>query len=381
MLKVIELFVLVCLSQSIICDDDQFFKCTYSYGNICVIDNYIKTTNKTNYTDIFKHKKKVTEMRFEGGNLHELPIDLFIHYRNVKTLSLYQCDYREIKQTCLENAYDLLSFESRYNKLKALSAFIFQHTSKLQYLFLSNNEIEYINPDAFFGLENLKYLDLSWNRLRSIKNDLFYILKNLDEINLSFNKIHELDYYNFNVKKIILNNNRLTSLNIKGSMIEIQACNNKITLLHIESDIIENLDLNNNSITDLRNISKLTSIKYLDVSYNNIDTNTYYNLNSLSELIELNLVDVQLCCLTDKTFNKLTKLEKLDIRQNDFKIYDLNILRPLNNLKELGISENVLSKFNLEQIKFVLPCLRAAWIYNMDDEFVSVNKYDPCIKK
>lgn len=379
MCKVIKLFVIVCLIQSIICDFDQLFNCTYAHGHICVIDNFIKRTNKTNYTDVFKQKKKVTEMRFEGGNVHELPIDLFIHYRNVKTLSLYDCEYREIKQTCLENAYDLISFESRFNKLKTLSAFIFQHTTKLEHLFLSNNEIEFINPDAFFGLEKLKYLDLSWNRLRSIKNDIFYILKNLDEINLSFNKIHELDYYNLNVKKISLSNNRLTSLNIKGSIVKIQASNNKITSLHIESDIIENLDLNNNSINDLRNISKLTSIKYLDVSYNNIETNTYSNLNSLSELIELNLVDVQLCCLTDNTFKKLSKMEKLDIRQNDFKINDLNILRPLKNLKELGISENVLTKFNLEQIKFVLPCLRAAWIYNMDDEFVSVNKYDPCI--
>lgn len=378
MRKVIKLILTVCCLQSIICDVDQLFKCTSAHGHICVIDNFIKRADKANYTDVFKQKKKVTEMRFEGGNVHELPIDLFIHYRNVKTLSLYDCEYREIKQTCLENAYDLISFESRLNKLKTLSAFIFQHTTKLEYLFLSNNEIEFINPDAFFGLEKLKYLDLSWNRLRSIKNDIFYILKNLDEINLSFNKIHELDYYNLNVKKIGLSNNRLTSLNIKGSIIKILSSNNKITSLHIESDIIENLDLNNNSINDLRNISKLTSIKYLDVSYNNIETDTYSNLNSLSELIELNLVDVQLCCLTDKTFKKLLKLEKLDIRQNDFKINDLNILRPLKNLKELGLGEDVLTKFNLEQIKFVLPCLRAAWIYNMDDEFVSVNKYDPC---
>lgn len=373
-----KVFVTVLFIQSIICDEYQFFKCTFSNGNVCLMDNFIKTSNQANYTDIFKLKKKITEMRFDGGNVHELPIDLFIHYRNFKTLSLYRCDYREIQQTCLENAYDLISFECRYNKLKTLSAFIFQHTTQLKYLFLSNNEIEYVNPDAFFGLEKLKYLDLSWNRLRTIKNDLFYILKNLDEINLSFNKIHELDYYNFNVKKIIISNNRLTSLNIKGNIIEIVASNNKITMLHIESDIIENLDLNNNSITDLRNISKLTSIKHLDVSYNNIDANTFSNLNSLSELIELNLVDVQLCCLTDTTFNKLTKLKKLDIRQNDFRIYDLNILRPLNNLRELGVSENVLTKFNLEQIKFILPCLRSAWIYNMDDEFVSVNKFDPC---
>uniref|UniRef100_A0A915J7I9 Ig-like domain-containing protein n=1 Tax=Romanomermis culicivorax TaxID=13658 RepID=A0A915J7I9_ROMCU len=75
----------------------------------------------------------------------------------------------------------------------------------LKFLFLNVNKISYINERIFRFLVNLEFLDLNSNRLSIIPAGNFFYLHNLRRINLSYNKLQNIDRGTFdNLEKIEL---------------------------------------------------------------------------------------------------------------------------------------------------------------------------------
>ena len=67
----------------------------------------------------------------------------------------------------------MLSFDFSHNKLNNLMDFAFLDYGDLEYLILSENEIELVDSRAFHGLTCLKKIDLSYNNLNYIAPSIF----------------------------------------------------------------------------------------------------------------------------------------------------------------------------------------------------------------
>jgi Leucine-rich repeat (LRR) protein len=65
----------------------------------------------------------------------------------------------------------------------------FEHLEKLEVLYLNNNEIKHLPKDVFWDLTNLEYLDLSNNKIAILSDKIFMHLKRIVYIDLENNRI------------------------------------------------------------------------------------------------------------------------------------------------------------------------------------------------
>ena len=80
----------------------------------------------------------------------------FQYLTNLGTLDLSKCDIEVIESNSFYGLNNNLNtfLDLSFNKLKNLKDFTFQHLSKLIELSLANSNIESIEPKTFFGLNH-----------------------------------------------------------------------------------------------------------------------------------------------------------------------------------------------------------------------------------
>ena len=172
-------------------------------------------------------------------------------------------------------------------KIKKIPAEI-QNLTKLQRLYLSNNDIEKI-PYEISNLKWLSEINLSENKLNKFP-EIIFDCKNIEIINLSDNNIHEIP----------------------------------------------------------TNIDKLKNVKSLNLSKTKIKK-LPQNFFKLKNLSELNLSN---CELTEIPFEieELKKLKILDLENNKIKILPTNIVK-LKNLQIVNLRDNRFTENEIQSIK------------------------------
>jgi hypothetical protein len=170
--------------------------------------------------------------------------------------------------------------------LRTIELGAFNGLSELTTLTLSGNEISEIIPGTFESLGKLERLDLSYNTLEHLDIDVFSGLVNLKYVSLEQNQLQYLLPDTFlglpNIKHISLHNN-------PG--------------LQIPTD------------------------------------SNFINSHSLSHL---DIVKCKVSSLSVETIANVSALERLDMRGNNLKTVDINILRALPKLSELNLDDNPL---------------------------------------
>jgi preprotein translocase subunit SecG len=145
---------------------------------------------------------------------------------------------------------------------------------------LSNNSITTVNRDDLGKLKRTKTIDMSYNEIEAVHANAFEYVGDLETLNLSYNNIFTLSAQIFlgnkKLKKVDLNNNKL------------QVTRNSLLSEHILES---------------------TSLNYLDVSFCNITS------------------------ISIETFSGLPNLETLKMNGNPLIQFDVESIRPLNNLK------------------------------------------------
>ncbi len=233
----------------------------------------------------------------------------------------------------------------------------------LEMLDLGWNSYESIEPGAFDGLSKLVELDLRHCRLKTLEKGCFKSLANLKTLNLLSNTISEIQQGAFNG----LSN--ITCLDLVGNELDI-----------ISPGVFHGLD--NLEILDICSSAELYEIKpgtficlknlqWLDFSYSQ----------------SLNMIE-------SKAFAHLTELKTLKLKGWSFspiRSIDPSAFDDLNNIEELDLSGNELSKFettcspkkitlrgnNLRSVKFTGSDLwRIEEIDLLDNLFLRVDTND-----
>lgn len=110
--------------------------------------------------------------------------------------------------------HQLEEIELSFNEISCLNANVFRHLKHFKgRLILRNNQIRYLDLNAFDHLFSLKNLSLAKNFIQNLSSRHFQDLKQLIELDLSFNQLYQLENntfeYLFNLEKLYLNYNPL----------------------------------------------------------------------------------------------------------------------------------------------------------------------------
>ena len=191
-------------------------------------------------------------------------------------------DYNQINNLTEYNFHGYIHLISlKGNGMFVIGSKVFQNTSGLQNIDLSQNKLTFLPNDTFKRQTKLRYLNISDNRVTVIQENMFDDLTNLRFLGLAKNQLRVLP------KQLLINLHELKALHIQ---------NNFITMLSLESFMfplltasLEYLNVQHNPITVVPSfIFGIGSLSYADFSNTNI---TFENFTAFINAIELNKLE------------------------------------------------------------------------------------------
>lgn len=359
------------------------------------------------------------EIIFDNCTLSELPLGLFQHFPHVKTMYVWNIRLRNVTKEVFRNSNELLSVDLSKNHIDQLASHTFSLTKKLTQLDLSQNRIETVHVDAFSGLEHLNILDLNNNKLQLIPANCFIPLTQLKTLRLGHNLIKmipvELFAQNLRLQNIYLNDNdiewlfgaqtfrHLTNVNefdlhnnpivnpancivINAESIDIRdtnsmgcyigsrtkrilANNNRISYIDCSNATatnLEHVDLANNRLTQMSNLTRFENLKHLNLRNNRIHD---IGLNSFAQMHRLEVLNLQNSGLRKiyyGLFSHKLKLKVLDLSYNELGHIDFQMFMAMTSLVQLQLNGNNLNEMDADGIRRIFPALQQIGISQND---------------
>lgn len=244
-----------------------------------------------------------------------------------------------------------------FNELKTIDELDFARLPRLRSLVLRNNSLETLSEMAFHNSTQLQILDLSNNKLERLGERTFEGLIRLKNLNLENNNLVDLPENVFERARLQM----LENINLSKNKFDIPP----LKALQKQYFFLDSVDLSHNNIVDIPpEDGIMVNIKKLDLSYNPLSQQAVDNILSEPKTVrvlnlagtgtsevsrletpflkKLNLSNNNISSLMDKTFERTTLLEDLDLSGNElFSISGYSsIWRFLRDLKSLNISNN-----------------------------------------
>ncbi|XP_055316823.1 protein artichoke [Sitodiplosis mosellana] len=277
---------------------------------------------------------------------------------------------------------DLHSLENVYisssPKLNRLEVGVFQNLDLLHTLNVNGNGISWVHLRAFSNLPTLNSIDLSHNEIsdagmigRAIKD-----LPKLEVLKLDRNFITTLSEGTFvdleYLKELYLNDNSIAEIH-HGAFHKMP----RLKLLHLENNFlrrvhpesflqtsgsgVEYLHLQYNEISNIEEVKSLLDalpmLKFLDLSYNKLETVPFGSLRGHGSLEQLCLDHNYISRIERDAFMAMPGLRELRLKNNSLTENTPLPFWNLPGLKGLDLSENNISVLN-DTLLIGLPSLR-----------------------
>lgn len=237
------------------------------------------------------------------------------HERTLKILHISTLEKQVPAPTqSLENLFNLEELKiSSFVLNQTFNHINFVKLSRLQSLYLEDNQLSYFGKPVFKGLSALTKLTIRNNKFTSIPlPSVFEDLLNLTSLDMSDNNIQKITEQNLvkskNLKQLILKEN---------AIVEVE----KDAFKGLEKSL-EVLDLRLNSLNDaqLLNMAEMTSLRELNLQYNRIQVlpNGVFQNFSLLQVLSLN--SNKLSNITKGSFRGLVSLKTLQLNFNSLTV-------------------------------------------------------------
>ncbi|XP_031621614.1 protein artichoke-like [Contarinia nasturtii] len=274
--------------------------------------------------------KYLTSFSADANQIKTLPSRMLGDCHNLQMLSLSNNSVNDIFEDTFYGLSLLVELDLSNNQIVSLPDVVFHPLISLRVLLLTNNKIGVIDKDHFTHNSVLNVLELNYNQINFIEQSAFWKLERLQTLELSFNpELKVIDLTSMDrLHDVYINNCNLSNLHIPNMLEEINANSNKITRLSIDSNsLLSGLYLKNNSFQDISELTQATKLRTLDISNNNITTIDFsylmgtqirelfvldnpiqnFNVNSLTSINTIKLIEISLNNLDDQTLADLMK--------------------------------------------------------------------------
>lgn len=295
--------------------------------------------------------------------LIEIGENRFISATVLKSVDLSNNNISEIKSDAFKGANLLEFLDMSNNQIEKIDENGFRGVGVLGAIDLGNNRIKTLSSTTFLYNPAIYQIKLRNNFIEKIESTTFSRLNKLMTLDVAFNNLSEFNDYSSSMSFLYIAYNQLKHLVIGEEIWKLVANNNNITAVTIgKRNEIYNLVLSNNSITDIENFTSLTKLTDLYLSHNKLST-----IKPIENLKGLNIVymeDVGLKQDELKYFEKLTSLSWLDISYNLLQTLDIKIFNSQSQLTIFHIDGNNLTELNFKEVKNSLPNLHVISISN-----------------
>lgn len=360
----------------------------------CTVTGLIVTHSQNVVVQNYVPDNMIKFMKFYDSTLLYVPFHLFEMYTHLKTLDVSYTGILELTRNTFSRASNLTYLNLSYNNLTSVQTSVFIGANALMRLDLSYNKITQLSENAFCGLNILNKLQLTGNRLSELHKDIFkdneylesvslesnalsYVqpevfsrMRRIKEVNLSNNKLvrihpdtfteaasleslllatNSLNTFQLTNKSIVhqlhLDYNHLTNLTVNSTRF-VRANYNNISSIQMHQALqLETLELRGNRLASIANITNLTALLHLDLSYNPIGPLGVNTFDQLKRLRNLYLRSIGVRELQFGMFSKQKYLEILDLSFNNMTSLNLDLFVPyLANLKQFFVDGNALSE-------------------------------------
>lgn len=259
----------------------------------------------------------------------------------------------------------LRELDLRACSIQVIGDHTFRRMPQLEVLYLGENNIHYIESNAFSSLPHLNHLDLSRNSAvdengKTIEMvfeslDLFKEIS-LDSLDLSFTKIGHrniglLGSLQKSLKKLSLCYSDLSNplgkvftfaqlkyLDVSGNY-EILCSPSMFKGLN---DTVEVLYAENVAHTSMDDFKDYTKLQILKVSYNAISSVPHDVAKSLTSLQVLDLSNNKIVSWFENTFQLMKQLKLLNLKNNNINVITERMFEDLKNLTYIGLAGNLL---------------------------------------
>lgn len=366
------------------------------------------------------------ELIFDNCTLDALPMSIFEHFPNIKTVYAWNIQLKTVSTEMFRYANELLTLDLSKNHIERLDAHTFSLAIRLNNLDLSKNHIESIDVNAFAHLNQLNILNLNHNKLSLIPAMALTSLVQLKAIYLSFNSIklipvelfaqnarlqtihlndnaiewmfgeqtfrhlsdvNEFDVHNnpivnfggciINARSIDIRNTNALGCFISARTKRILANDNRIAFVDITTassssstavfeSPLEHIDLANNRLHSMQNLTQFERLRYLDVSNNHLHDIGLNSFARMHQLEVLNLRSSGLAHINFGLFSHKSKLRTLDLSYNDLGHCDFRMFVAMTSLVQLNLNGNNLSELDATEIRRIFPALTKIGISQND---------------
>lgn len=332
----------------------------------------LKNNNIESLDDVVFNLPQLEELDLSLNNLASLNNETFHNFPDLKSLNLEFNELTYLNSFVFENLPKLETLRLNNNNLRNLPVNIFFNNTKLRRIFLNTN---YLTQLTDLGLPAIDFLDCSRNFIRTIDmKELTTILK-LDLSGNDINSIESLFFNMLSIKELVLESNGLRKIAKEAfynlTSLETISLNNNL-LEKLESNLFENnknltsigmsenlftaiptlpnsvqyFNISHNKLENSLNLSYLTRLNGLDMSYNKLHVIKFHSLANLGSLRYLLLNDNEIKILEMGCFKDLRVLTILDLSNNKITNFNIGIFTGINNLERLNLSGNKLQVLN-----------------------------------
>ncbi|CAL8126980.1 unnamed protein product [Orchesella dallaii] len=295
-----------------------------------------------------------------ASNLRVVPIFL---NPQIKFLSLSKNQIKDITMS-LQFYSELQVLDISHNKLESLGKTNFESLKSLHLLNVSYNSIKALESGVFIGLAHIRVVDLSGNQLDRVEREIFWSLSSIKEIILDRNRLEFLDW------DLFRGLDTLERISAKFNFIQVIEPSTSFSLSSGGSSVGAVVgSLTSKNYSNYKNGSEsvnmtaarrskgevsswtLKSVRYLDISSNQLTRVKDYGLVIFGALKELNLCCNYIHTLEEKAFlisstatSSSGHLERLNLSQNRLGRVPTESLEKLGStLRQLDLSSNRIS--------------------------------------
>lgn len=288
----------------------------------------------------------------DNARFGRIPSLLFKKFPALTSFSASNVGLTELSRDDLKFATLIKWLSLSRNFITKLEPVVFMFCTALEFLDLSNNEIDFIHETAFEGLSSMiRRVNLSFNKILTFKEDFIEAFQAGGyfygcEVRLDNNRLEELTPST----EIELNSNN-SEKSRRKSRLEIRFDENKLRKLEIRSETTS-VNATNNEIAELK-CDRNTSLITLLISGNKLGNSVFAELSNAKFLNTLDLSNNLVSSLTANSFSELESLIHLDLSRNKITVIDYGMLSHQRSIVNLDISYNLIEGIDFHVLTYL----------------------------